>query len=123
MPSRGVGNNPPLLLFDFGRNFGYFKFGFVELVSGLTILGPNLEVLSGFGCFCLVLVFIKVYKFDISIGGNFKLIRFSNLVVTLPPVPNPGKTGDFFHHIPRGEDFPELLAPTQEIPTLPGVGT
>ena len=71
----------------------------------------------------LVLVFIKVYKFDISIGGNFKLIRFSNLVVTLPPVPNPGKTGDFFHHIPRGEDFPELLAPTQEIPTLPGVGT
>lgn len=52
LPSRGVGSNPPVLLFDLGRNFGYFRFGFVEVVSGLTILGPNLDVLSGFGCFC-----------------------------------------------------------------------
>jgi hypothetical protein len=57
----GVGRRPsPLLslLLDLGRNFGYFKFGFVveskeEANSeSPTIIGPNLEVLSGFCCFC-----------------------------------------------------------------------
>jgi len=57
----GVGRRPsPLLslLLDLGRNFGYFKFGFVvelkeeAFSESPTILGPNLEVLSGFCCFC-----------------------------------------------------------------------
>ena len=43
----------PVVLFDFGRNFGYLRLELVEAFSGVTMLGPNREVLSGFCCFCL----------------------------------------------------------------------